>query len=401
MPLYKYLAVNSNSENVHGLISGDNAESAENELLSRNLIVISLEEASEETVKKQSYKKFGFVKTKDIAWVFSRLSSMLRSGVGLVDCLETMAEVQKNKRLKGALLDIAADIRSGASFSDGLKEHKNIFRLSGNVVGMAEISGELPETLERLANQFNATAERRRQIISAMMYPVVVFLVMSCVVIFLVHKVFPVLTRMINSHGYKTPLLTKIVITAGNIITSHWPYIVIAIGLALYILMILKKKKKTALQVDKYSLNIPIFGKIFREASINSWAFGMSSLLRSGVTLQESLGLVSTFISNAYIKEEVLLLQERIAEGSSLSESIRGKPNVFDPVVRKIILVGEQTGTLAEAFEELADVSNEEMTYQIKILGILIEPVIIASVGAIVAIVYMGFFLAYFSAIKM
>jgi type IV pilus assembly protein PilC len=401
MPLYKYLAVNSNNENVHGLVSADSAGRAEDDLTSRNLIVISLEEASEESVKKQSYNKFGFVKTKDIAWVFSRLSSMLKSGVGLVDSLETMAEVQKNKRLKSSLLDIAADIRSGASFSDGLKEHKKIFKLSGNVVGMAEISGELPETLERLAHQFNATAERRRQIISAMMYPGVVFLVMSGVVIFLVHKVFPVLTRMINAHGYQTPTLTKIVITAGNIITSHWPYIVIAIGLAFYILIMLRRKKETALQVDRYSLNIPIFGKIFREASINSWAFGMSSLLRSGVTLQESLGLVSTFISNVYIKEEVLLLQGSIAEGRSLSESIRKKRDVFDPVVQKIILVGEQTGTLAEAFEELADVSNEEMTYQIKILGILIEPVIIASVGAIVAIVYMGFFLAYFSAIKM
>ena len=144
MKTYTYLAVNPEGRNLSGTVVAESEQHAEEKLSTEGLVIITLEEMGEDTAKRRGFgAPFGFVRLREIAWAFSRLASMLRSGVGLVEALDTLVDVQRGK-LRGVLADVAERIRSGSSFSEALGEHTDVFGMSDRVVRVAELSGELP-----------------------------------------------------------------------------------------------------------------------------------------------------------------------------------------------------------------------------------------------------------------
>ena len=325
----------------------------------------------------------------------SQLSILLESGLQLLRVLEVLARQEKKAAFKSVVEELADNIRSGNTFSEGLERHPKVFnRLYVNMVRAGEAGGVLDVVLERLS-RFMEKAERiKGRVRAAMVYPAIVLMVAVGILIGLLVWVVPKFETIFDDmlKGASLPLLTQIVLDTSDWVKGNF---VLTVGGLVGIFILFKLGRRTrpgAFATDWALLHLPPLGELFRKASVSRFAWTFGTLLSSGVPILQALQITRDTIGNSILMHAIDVVHDRVKEGEGISGPLEGT-GVFPVMVTSMIEVGEETGQLHEMLNRIADTYDEEVDNAVAGLTSIIEPVMIVLMAVVVGIIVIALFL--------
>jgi type IV pilus assembly protein PilC len=229
-----------------------------------------------------------------------------------------------------------------------------------------------------------------------MAYPAIVFVAAIGVAVFMMVYVIPKLQILLNVLGKKLPAITQALLDVSTFVQNYLPAIVGGIVVLTASIVTLYLTPGGRLFIDRLTLRVPILGNLLQLSATIQFSYAMATLLRSGVTLTEALGTVSGLHSNQYAARKVAAAQEAVNRGGTLADQLTDR-HVYKPMLPRMVVVGEASGTLDEVLDEVAKFHESQLQVTIRRLSVLIEPAVVVVVGGMVGFVYIAFFMALFA----
>jgi len=386
----------SDGKAISGTLLATDENALRMELRKRNLLLLTARE--KKSLSSTGFGIFGppkpHVKPSDVAVVTRQIATMISAGIPLLECLEIVEEQAEDKGFKIALGKMVEDIRGGADFSRAISKYPKIFsKIYVNMVKAAEASGQLDTILNRLAEYLEATEALKREIKSAMTYPVLsLFLILSITAGLLIF-VIPQFRSIFEQLGQKDmPLPTEILIAVSNFVRGNILYIIIALVLVLIALSYYKKTRLGEKHWHWFLFHLPIFGALFKKVALSRFSRTFATLLGSGVPMVASLEIVAGTSGNRFIEEAVLSAKESVVKGEALADPL-AKTKMFPPMVTRMIEIGEKSGALEKLLSKVSDFYDQEVRTTVKALTSLIEPILILIMGVLVGGIVLAIFL--------
>jgi type IV pilus assembly protein PilC len=375
MKLY-YNAVKSDGEEVSGLISGKNAKEVVSYLRKNGLIPIKIVPANKTGV----LARFRFVRRpgfKDRIFFTRQMSSMLTSGLTLMQALEIVRNQTSNPQMDEKIQEIIASVEAGNLFSEALSKHPGIFPpIYVALVKSSEASGLLDKALLRLAENLEKEDALKRKIRSALLYPVIVIIVMILVVMVMMIFVIPQLSVLYENLNVELPLTTKIVLGISGFVGKVWYVIAPLILAALYFLRRWYQKESGRRILDRYILKMPIFGKLIQETMVAEFTRTLGLMVGSGSLIVDSLIKSSEVVGSILYKDAIMLVSKRVEKGITMGDAMSASP-LFPPMVVEMVRIGEKTGKLDESLLRSSEYFEREVDQTVKNITTLIEPIVI------------------------
>lgn len=387
--VYYYLAINNKGRRIKGAIEASNRDDATQLLKNKGLYLLSLNEKKASILKKEY--EFGKVaKTEDLVIFTRQLATLLKAGVTIIDSLYILTEQTKNKKFKKVLKQIETELRGGGAFSAALASYPKVFpAMVINMVKAGEMSGNLEETLNSVAGYLEKENNIKKKVKSALTYPVAVSFFAIIVTIFLLVKVVPSFVSIYADYDAELPLTTRIVIGASEFFQNQWLLITLIIALIFISINLLNKNKEVKYYFDYFKLRIPVFGKLLQKAILARFSRTLSSLLTSAVPILQSLTMVSEIVNNEAIAKPIREAKENLRQGNPLHEPLT-KYKVFPPLLIHMTKIGEETGSLEEMLNKVADFYEADVETMTDQLKSLIEPIMIVILTLIVGVILLA-----------
>jgi type IV pilus assembly protein PilC len=342
----------------------------------------------------------GSIKTRDVVIFTRQFSTMINSGLPLVQALTILAEQTDNKTLAEVTKKVVFDVESGNTVADALSKHPKAFtNLYVNMVAAGEAGGILDTILMRLATFLEKNDALVRKVKGAMIYPAVIMSVAAIAIVVLLLFVIPVFATMFASVGQALPLPTRIVIGASNFLKAYW-YVIAGIGIAgAFLFKRYYASQGGKLVVDRTMLRIPVLGDVLRKSAVSRFTRTLGTLISSGVSILEGLEITAKTAGNRVIQDAIMSSRASIAGGDTIAQPLQ-KSKVFPPMVISMIAVGEQTGGLDEMLSKIADFYDEEVDAAVSNLLSLLEPIMIVFLGVVVGGMVVAMYLPIFDMIN-
>jgi type IV pilus assembly protein PilC len=343
----------------------------------------------------------GRVKLKDLA-VFSRqFATMINSGLSLLRALTILGEQTSNRRLGEVVIRVRAEIEQGTSLSAALAKHPKIFnRLYVSMVRAGEIGGFLDQVLVKVADTFEKEVALRGKIRSAMTYPVVVFAMVIMIVSAMLIFIVPTFATLYESLGGTLPLPTRILIGASN---GFRRFIQLLVLLIIGLSFAYRRWRATPsgrYRLDQFKLKVKVFGPLFHKSALSRFSRTLATLIQAGVPILQALEIVAETVNNGVISRAVRDVQDSVREGESLATPLSKHPT-FPAMVVQMMAVGEETGALDTMLSKVADFYDQEVEAAVASLTSMIEPILIAVMGAAVGGMVVALYLPLFSIINL
>jgi len=399
MAKFKYVAKDPAGKTKKGTLEADTENEALSTLRRENLIVISIKK----DLAGREIKLFGagreprpHVKPKDLVVFTRQLSTMMSSGISLLECLEVLSEQVEDRGFSLVLKNIVEDIRAGADLSESLAKYPKIFsNIYVNMIKAGEASGQLDTILDRLPGDQESAQKLRGEIKAAMTYPVISLTLVIAITLFLMLGIIPKFEQIFTSLGVKLPIITRVILATSRFIkTKAVIWVPLIIGLVVLFFM-WKRTRTGRRQWDWLKLRIPIFGELMRKVAISRFARTFATLIQSGVDILNALNIVGKTSGNVIIEEALLDCAETVRQGEALSTPLARYP-VFPPMVVRMIGIGEKSGSLESLLEKISDFYEQEVSTTVESLTSLIEPIMIAIMGVLVGGIVISIFLPIF-----
>lgn len=398
MAKFIYSAIYPDGKQRKGSIEAMDKEMANSALRQQGLFVATLTEAgglSGGGGIKEFIGRNTSPKNRDLVFFFKQLAFMLRAGLPVLQALE-IAVNQFTGRLHYAIKDMIVEIQNGSPLSRSMRNQKLVFpSIAVNLMLAAESTGALEAVAQRLATYLEKKAALKSKTITAMIYPTILLLVATGVVIFLVWKIIPKFAKFLEGKGRALPPSTQFLIDASDFAVKNGLYIFASVVLLMVAIFVFYKTAYGRLALDRFVLKVPVIGKLLTNGAMAEFTWSLSMMLRSGVTVYDSLKTCGNVIANRFISNKISYASEQILGGRELSQSLKGE-EIPDLVVQ-MTTVGEKTGTLDQVLQELGLFYEERLEESVKRLTTLIEPMMILIMGGLVGFVYYAFFQALFA----
>jgi len=386
---FKYKAKDPKGKIVEGEIEASDNLDAVKKLKNQKFSVISVTESKKKL-------KGAKVQSKDIV-VFSRqLSTLVSSGVPIIQSLSILESQAENKSFARVIARIKSDIESGLSISDAMAKHPKVFsELYVSMIKAGEVGGILDTILDRLSTYLESAAALRDKVKSALMYPMIVGGIAVLITIFLVIFVIPIFKGIFASFGAELPFITRVVIGVSDFIKYNIIYIAVVIGGGVYGFKRYIRTQKGRKKVDGILLKLPVFGIILKKVAIAKFSRTLGTLIKSGVPILQALETVAKTSGNKVIEEIILDSMKSIKEGGKISEPLK-KNDIFPSMVVQMIAVGEETGSLDNMLFKIADFYDQEVDAAVKGLTSMIEPLVMVFMGVVIGFIVIAMFVPMF-----
>jgi len=404
---FTFAAKDQSGKTIQGTIQANDRAEAVTQLRGRDLIILKVEEGGKASKKAAPEggaapaRKAGtglFSKTprasKTELVIFTRqLSTMISAGISLLESIEVLTEQAETPGMKACCATLAAELRGGSDLSRAMALCPKVFSpLYISMVTAGEASGQMDVILQRLADYVEATEELKREIKSAMTYPVISLVLVLSITAFLMIGVVPGFKEVFDGLGAELPALTKTTLAISDWLRAKWYLCFVALGAAIFGFTVLKKTPKGSLLLDHLILRVPIFGPLTRKVCLARFSRTFATLVRSGVPIMGTLQIVAETSGNQVISNVVHASRDSVRNGNMLSEPL-SKSSVFPPMVVRMIAIGEKSGALEALLEKIAEFYDSQVKATIKSLTSLIEPILICFMGGIVGVVILSVFL--------
>jgi type IV pilus assembly protein PilC len=394
MATFTYTARAFNGDLRTATIDASSRDDVISQLRKQRLSVVKIDQDATKKIGK------GSIKTRDVVIFTRQFSTMINSGLPLVQALTILAEQTDNKALAEVTRKVVFDVESGNTVADALSKHPRAFsNLYVNMVAAGEAGGILDTILMRLATFLEKNDALVRKVKGAMIYPTVIMSVAGIAVVVLLIFVIPVFAGMFASGGMALPLPTRIVIAASGFLKSYW-WVIGGVGITAGYLG--KKYYATSsgkLVVDRFMLRVPVLGDVLRKSAVSRFTRTLGTLISSGVSILEGLEITAKTAGNRVIQDAIMLSRSSIAGGDTIAQPLQ-KSKVFPPMVISMIAVGEQTGGLDEMLSKIADFYDEEVDAAVSNLLSLLEPIMIVFLGVVVGGMVVAMYLPIFDMVN-
>jgi type IV pilus assembly protein PilC len=340
------------------------------------------------------------VAAKNLAVFTRQFSVMIDAGLPLVQCLDILGMQETDKTFSAIILQARSDVESGASLADAMRKHPKTFDpLFTNMIAAGEAGGILDTILKRLATYIEKRIKLSNQVKSAVVYPAAVFAIAGLVVGVILWKVIPTFASLFSGLGAELPVPTRVVIALSENLVRLFPFLLVLGGAAVYGFRLYYGTGMGRRMMDGILLKMPVLGPIVRKIAVARFCRTLGTLVSSGVPTLDGLEITAKAAGNAVVEDAVMLTRKRIERRETLSASLK-ETGVFPPMVTQMIGVGEATGALDTMLAKIADFYEDEVDTAVAGLLTLLEPIMIALLGAIVAAILIAMYLPIFDLIS-
>jgi type IV pilus assembly protein PilC len=396
MITFSYQARDASGRIVSGNQDALNEDNAVTSLMSRGLMVLSLQKKA---VVSRTKKRVWTVKETDLVLFTRQLATMIEAGISLVQALTALYEQSDPKRqrsLRHVISDVIARVQGGETLNESIAKHPRVFnRLFVSMVKAGEAGGLLAEILDRLAGFLEASARLRKKVKSAMTYPVIVLCIAFAITTFLIVRVVPVFGEIFKDFGAKLPAPTQLLLDLSDFVRGNWYFLALGIGGTIFGVRMFLRSKRGKQLTDKWKLKMPVFGPLVHKICMSRFSRTFAQLIRSGVPILEVLDIVGATSGNHVIESSIKSVSEDVERGDNLSVAL-SKKSIFPPMLLRMVAAGEQTGKIDTMLEKMADFWDEEIEATLDALTSLIEPMLIVFLGVIVGGIVIAMFLPIF-----
>jgi type IV pilus assembly protein PilC len=389
---YRYRAYSQDGSLIKGEVDALHERDAIDKLGTKDLMVVGLEE-----IKTKKRKKLKVKIPLPVLTAFTRqLATMIRAGLPLMKCLESLGRQSKNQHLRTLVEDLKQAVDSGASFSAALHLYPRVFSaVYISMVQAGETGGLLAEVLTRMASYLEMSLRLRQRIRSAMMYPLIVSVLGLGICLFMVTVIIPVFVEIFKEFQHQLPLPTLILITVSNWLRLHLvSSLVSAVGTGV-MLRYLRRTKAGTLFWDRLKLRLPICGPLATKIAFSRFARTLASMLNSGVPVLKALSLAGTAVNNVELQAAILKIGDHIEHGATMHDAMVNSKK-FPDMLLEMVAAGEQTGAVDELLNQVADHYDGEIETTLAGLTSLLEPILILFLGVVVGGVVIAMFLPIF-----
>ncbi|QDQ01894.1 type II secretion system F family protein [Lysinibacillus fusiformis] len=337
------------------------------------------------------------VKHQDFVIYCRQYATLIRAGVSVVEATHILGEQTRSKPLKRALMQVEEDIRSGTSFSDASAKHPKVFPvLFINMMRAGEATGNIDDTLDRLAGTLEKQYNIKKKIQSAMTYPAVLSVLTLVVGMFLMVFIVPTFMDAFKDMDLEMPLITIIVVGISDWLIEFWYIVILALlVLVLGFNFLYKNNKEFHYTVNVMMLRMPVFGQLLQKDVIARMTRTLATLFSSSVPILQALTIVEKVAGNPVIGKVMLEARDNLEKGGTLSEPLE-KSWLFPPLVTQMTSIGERTGSLDYMLEKIADFYEDEVDRAVDTLKSLVEPLMIVVLALVVGVIVAAIFLPMF-----
>src|SRR5437016_12270529 len=361
MITFSYQARDMSGKIVSGIQDALNEDNAVTSLMSRGLMVLSLQQKA---AASKTRKKTWTVKETDLVLFTRQLSTMIEAGISLIQAMTALydqCDAKRQKSLRNIISDVTTRVQGGETFHESIAKHPRVFdRLFVSMVKAGEHGGLLAEILDRLAGFLEASSRLRKKVKSAMTYPVIVICIAMAITTFLIVKVVPIFGEIFKDFGSKLPAPTQFLIDVSDFMRALWYFLILGIcGTTFGIRTFLRSKRGKQL-ADRWKLKLPVFGPLVHKICMSRFARTFAQLIRSGVPILEVLDIVGATSGNHVVEEGIKGVGEDVEKGDNLSVAM-SKKSIFPPMLLRMVSAGEATGKIDTMLEKMADFWDEEI----------------------------------------
>lgn len=392
---FAYVARDNTGKDVKGQIEAENEAEANNKLKAQQLVVTGLKRLD---LKPSGFASLGAVARKattaELALFTRQMATMIGAGIPLLEAFEILAEqtMSTNKGFGLGLQECADMVRGGTELSDAMTRFPRIFpEIYVNMVKAGEASGQLDTILDRLAQFLEANESLKREIKSAMTYPVISLVMVLGITAYLLVGVVPKFESMFKSLNAKLPGITVFVLDCSQFMQDRW-YVMLGLAAAVFVGYKLAMTNRDMRRArDTFWLKAPVFGPLSQKVALSRFARTLATLLASGVPLLAALEIVASTAGNTVIEDTLLATRDTVKRGESITSHLQ-KSWVFPPMVVRMIGIGEKSGALEQLLSKISDFYDEQIHATVKALTSLIEPIMLAIMGTIVGTIVVAIF---------
>lgn len=382
---YRYRVENQKGKRFYGYLDATNKNEVVSYLQNEGYKVLKIESQSSALNINIGKNK---LKYSELVFILTQLSTYLKAGIPLIDSIKILEKQSVKADKKRIYSNIIYELSKGESFSSALSSQGSVFpALLINMVKTAELTGDLPEILDDMRSYYESIDKTRKEAISAMIYPSILFLFSICILVFILAYVIPSFVTLFEKQKATLPIITQLVLSASTFLTSH-KYVIVGtiLGLTLLIILLYKNIRSFRKLVQTIGMKLPGFGKIIIYREVTTFTKTFASLLNHNVFITDSMAILKTVSNNEVFKEIINESMEYLSKGSKISDAFENKW-AFPVVAYEMLVTGENTGRLPMMMSYVADYYEQLHANLVKRINTFIEPVLIILIALIVGIV--------------
>ena len=396
MPFYNYKARNSRGEILQGVLEGADGSSVATYLLNIGATPVEIKLTNRDA----GFAEGGLlgklfaqpITTIDVQLFSRQMFTLLKAGVPIMQGLQSLRESAINKSFAGVIKDLREALDSGRELSAAMRAHPKVFSAYyTSMVQVGEMTGRMSEIFSRLHDFLQFDRTMREQIATALRYPKFVLTAMVAAVVIINVFVIPQFAKIFSKAHVELPIMTRALIGTSSFMIQYWPVIVLAVIGSTLAFRGFVSTQEGRYSWDKFKLRVPVAGQIIRKGTMARFARSFSLACKSGVPIGTALSVVARTVDNSYIASAVEQMRDGVERGESILRTA-STTGVFTPMVLQMIAVGEESGELDQLMDEIADMYEREVEYELKALSARIEPILITFMGILVLILALGVF---------
>src|SRR4051794_2924649 len=397
MGSFAYTAINAQGMETEGVISAGDLLAAREQLRVRGLLAQSISEVGTGPTVGQTSISFGkAVKAKSLQ-IFSRqFATMIEAGLNVVGALVILEEQTDDQALAACISELRKDVEGGLLLSEAMARHPKVFsRLYISMVEAGEAAGILDIVLDRRAFQIEKQEAIRRRIKGAMVYPTMVLIFATLVLIGMLMFLVPVFVKIFGQLGGQLATLTKYVVAASDLL-KHRPYVILLIPLGIWGFFKWKATETGRQNWDKFKLKLPMkIGDTVLKVTMARFSRTLSTLVAAGVDIIKALEITGQTAGNWVIEDALAGVRTKVQGGVPIAQPLV-ENEIFPPMVAQMVKIGEETGELEKMLSKIADFYEDEVDAAISTLTSIIEPLMMIAVGMMVGVIIISMYLPMF-----
>jgi type IV pilus assembly protein PilC len=395
MSTYVFKAIDLAGVKAKGEVEADSKQAVSDQLKSRGLVVLDI--ADKHSSREINLTFFESVNATELAVFARQLATMISSGMSILRALYVLEEQTESKMLKETIVTTRKDVEAGLSLSDAMARHPKVFStLFVAMTQAGEAGGVLEGALIRVADQLEKDASLRRQIKSAMVYPILVVVVAVGIMLALCAFLIPVFINVFKEFGGELPAITKVSVLASEIVTGYYWAMFLVTGAVVFTFIKWKKTSWGRKQWDHFRLHIPMkIGTIVQEVAVARWSRTLASLTSAGVPLLLALDITGRTGGNVAIEEAMAGVIDSVKRGGTIAAPLAQAP-IFPTMVTHMVGVGEETGALDAMLDKVAEFYEDRVDASVKALTSIMEPIMIIVIGSLVGFIVISMYLPLF-----
>ena len=397
MPSFRYKARDNQGRLLTGDLVSVNQLSVIQKLQDKGLTIVGLNEIDENKNKAPEFKMFRSsresISIDQLVLLTRQLYALNKAGVPIVRALSGLSESSDHTYLKHVLSQASEAVISGGDLATAFRQFPDVFsQIFISMVHVGESTGRLDLAFNKLTHHLELERETKKRIKTAIRYPTFVISAMAIAMVIINIFVIPNFANVFSKLGENLPFATQLLIMTSNLMINYWWLMLLTTGGVYLFIKHYISSSSGQYWWDKKKMEIPLLGSLFKRIALSRFSRTFSMMLSAGVPILKALSITSSAVGNRYIASGIDQMRKGVERGETLTSSA-SETGFFTPLVIQMLAVGEETGSVDDLLNDVADFYEEEIDYDLKTLSDSIEPILLAFLGILVLILALGVFL--------